>query len=573
MQQKQTEITQKLINQAAMHEPDAVSAIFAQTYTRVYCIIRALVQDGNVTRDLLRETYVSGIEGLRMLRDPAELTQWMYLTAYTRATLWLRKRSQSLFSRLTIDHTEPQEFDDEYPAEIPEIEMEERVAAALLLDLMRELPDDQRLCTVLYYYERKSINEIARELGISEDTVRSRLNYSKWKIKARVRVLEQNDVNLYGFKTRNAVSFMVFLFHKHEELTAAKEPPKGLLQMIQQDLQQRPVIEPMPDPEEEARKEQEKQARIEKRRKARKRRTRVGIAFALLLLAALVTGLVFLVMHTQEQRAARKAAAAAEAAAEASAGTNDAGADAQNADASAASGTAAAGTAADPATGTAPANSYDFPETTDLPIEERIIGIYTEKAHENWMEIAKAEEDGTYEVTFHAKDSKGKDFSETYQAKTDNTQLIVDSGTDAGTAATLRWSNDYTVSVNETSWFDTEKKVTVGGVYLNSETPLRGGTGVDAYLGSWVCMDDNAVDMTLMMSSGALHMTLYDNNEKKIDHAYVGFEVETGVNGLPSKLRAHISKDADETFWLYPDGTITLHSDGNEYNQKNFQQN
>jgi len=86
-------------------------------------------------------------------------------------------------------------------------------------------------------------------------------------------------------------------------------------------------------------------------------------------------------------------------------------------------------------------------------------------------------------------------------------------------------------------------------------------------------MDDSAVDMTLMMSAGKLNMTLYDDNQKKVDHSYIGFEIETGVNGLPSKLRAHLSKDADETYWLYPDGTIAFHSDGSPYNQKNFQQN
>ena len=85
MQQKQTEITQELIHQAALHDPQAVSAIYEQTYTKVYCIIRALVQDGHVTRDLLRETYVSGIEGLRMLQNPEELEHWMHITAYTRS--------------------------------------------------------------------------------------------------------------------------------------------------------------------------------------------------------------------------------------------------------------------------------------------------------------------------------------------------------------------------------------------------------------------------------------------------------------------------------------------------------
>ena len=572
MQQKQTEITQKLINQAASHDTKAVSAIFEQSYTKLYCIIRALVQDGNITRELLQETYVSAIEGLRMLRGPEQLSEWMTITAYTRSILWLRKRSQSLFTRMQMDTAETPDFDDEYPSEIPEIEMEERVAAALLLDLMRELPDDQRLCTVLYYYERKSVNEIARELGISEDTVRSRLNYSKWKIKARTRVLEQNDVNLYGFKTRSAVAFMVFLFRKHEELTAQKTPPADLLQMILHDLQDKPVIKTeFEEAEEAARKEKEKQERAEKRRKAKRRRTRIGIAFALLLLAGVITGVSFLVINAAKQRAARQAAAAEKAAAEA-AGESGTAAAGQSATDPAAAGTD--GTA-DPAAGgqAAAADPFDFPETTDqLPIEERILGVYSEKAHENWMEINESKDGDGYTVIFHAKDADGKEFSEAYKARTDDTQLIVDSGTESGTAAVLRWSNDYTVSVNETAYFETEKKVTVGGVYLNSATPLRGGTGVDAYLGSWVCMDDTSVDMTLLMSVGSLHMTLYDDDKKQIDHTYIGFELETGVNGLPSKLRAHISKDADETFWLYPDGTITLHSDGSEYNQKNFQQ-
>ena len=296
------------------------------------------------------------------------------------------------------------------------------------------------------------------------------------------------------------------------------------------------------------------------------------MAFAVLLLAAVIAGVGYLAVRAYNQHAQKQAAAQA-AAGNASAGTDQAGsagADGQQA----AAGTDAAGGAGAAQAGNGISGTTVIPDETaiDLPPEERIVGIYSEKAHENWMEIEKGDSDDAFEVTFHAKDAKGKDFSETYQAKTDNTQLIVDSGTASGTAATLRWSNDYTVSVNETAWFETEKNVTVGGVYLNSETPLRGGTGVDAYLGFWVCMDDSAVDMTMQMSSGKLRMVLYDDGTQKVDHSYIGFEVETGVNGLPSKLRAHLSKDADETFWLYPDGTITFHSDGNPYSGKNFQQ-
>ena len=571
MQDRSVVFSEKLIRRAAAYREDAVSEIFEKTYTKVYCTVKALVQDENVTRDLVRDTYVTGMQGLRMLRDPAQLPVWIRMVAHSETIAWLARRSPTLFSRMLIDHTEVADFDDEYPRSLPQIEMEERVASALLMDLMRNLPEDQRVCVVLYYYERKTISEIAEELGISQDTVKSRLNYSKWKIKARVRELERNDVNLYGFKTRHAIPFMVFLFQKHEELQEQKEAPEQMLQGVMNELKAAGFDEAAADldAEEEAAilRDREKQAK-KKRRAAKKRKQRLGIATALIMVALIAAGITYLGVRAYN----RRAQAAEAAAGSAETGTVEPGStDGQDvealsdggADSAEAAGTAAASTSADEA---------DAAENTEtLPPSEMIVGTYAEKSHENWMEIAAAGAD-TYEVTFHSKTSKGKKFNKTYLASSDGSQLVVDSGTAAGTAATLQWANEYTVSVNETAFFDTEESVSIGGLYLNSSTPLRGGSGVDAYLGYWVCLDDNQVVLLMQMSAGNLRAVLTDRGEDKVDHTYVGVEVEDRVDGLPSKLRAHLSDDADETFWLYPDGTISYHSDGSPYNGKNFQQ-
>ena len=54
-----------------------------------------------------------------------------------------------------------------------------------LWELVRALPEDQRLAVTLYYYDGLSVGEIARVLGVPRGTVKSRLARGRDRLRER----------------------------------------------------------------------------------------------------------------------------------------------------------------------------------------------------------------------------------------------------------------------------------------------------------------------------------------------------------------------------------------------------
>ena len=113
----------------------------------------------------------------------------------------LRQKAAIPFSALESDGADPGppvDFEDTAPEHLPDVVIDRQETARLMKEILDALPDDQRAAISLFYYEEMSVAEIAEAMGVSENTVKSRLNYGRKKIEAQVRALEKRGTRLYG---------------------------------------------------------------------------------------------------------------------------------------------------------------------------------------------------------------------------------------------------------------------------------------------------------------------------------------------------------------------------------------
>lgn len=68
----------------------------------------------------------------------------------------------------------------------------------MILGLVDELPPEQRMCVLFYYYDEMSVRQIAEAMDTSEGTVKSRLNYARRAIKSGVEDYERKGIKLYS---------------------------------------------------------------------------------------------------------------------------------------------------------------------------------------------------------------------------------------------------------------------------------------------------------------------------------------------------------------------------------------
>jgi len=127
----------------------------------------------DAARDVVQETWVGAIRGLRGLRDPAQFPAWIYGIA-------TRKCADAIRSDMRR-----RRFDAEIAAGDPAtLTSSERQID--LADAIRGLPPIHRAVVHLFYREDLSVEEIASVLGVPAGTVKSRLHHAREALKQQL---------------------------------------------------------------------------------------------------------------------------------------------------------------------------------------------------------------------------------------------------------------------------------------------------------------------------------------------------------------------------------------------------
>lgn len=123
--------------------------------------------------DVLQEVWMKAFRGIGKLKDPGALRSWLYSITHGVAVDRIRRNR----SREKAEEVELEDFQE---AEEPSFAAED---AAAIHQALGEIGFRHREVLVLHFLEDLSIAEIAKVVGCSEGTVKSRMHYAKRAIK------------------------------------------------------------------------------------------------------------------------------------------------------------------------------------------------------------------------------------------------------------------------------------------------------------------------------------------------------------------------------------------------------
>lgn len=153
---------------------DALASIAAELLPRVRNVVRYLVRGDGEVEDITQEALVAILRWLPSHRGEGTLRSWADKVTSRVAFAHLRKR------RLTRDRIAA--VDVEVVAG-ETLRPEDYATRRLAVSLLDQLPDEQRQVLVMHHVLGLSVLEIAAELEIPFETVRSRLRLGIGKLR------------------------------------------------------------------------------------------------------------------------------------------------------------------------------------------------------------------------------------------------------------------------------------------------------------------------------------------------------------------------------------------------------
>ena len=185
-------------------------------YTCIYKVMCGNDNTQDAINDIMQDTYVEISRYITQLEDEEKFLSWAGTIATRKCYAYLKKnRKYVLLNEEDTTFDTLADNDNIIPEEI----MQDKEKQRLLREIINtELTEMQKLCIIAYYYNEQKQSEIAKELGIPENTVKTNLSRAKAKIKDGVLDLEKKK----GTKLYSIAPFMLLLFR--EEVYAAEVP-------------------------------------------------------------------------------------------------------------------------------------------------------------------------------------------------------------------------------------------------------------------------------------------------------------------------------------------------------------
>ena len=192
-----------LVKSAKAGSKDSMSRLIELCEQSVYCNCLYLLRNEEEAKDMAQEVLLTVFTKLDTLKREEAFFEWVKIIAVNKCKNKL-KRANPYFllegnGEASDEETDPySRFADRHDQVSPEKSLDRREVKELLVKCVEELPDAQRLCIVLFYYDDLSIKQIARLMEVSEGTVKSRLAYGRLNLKKELEREKKRGTTLFG---------------------------------------------------------------------------------------------------------------------------------------------------------------------------------------------------------------------------------------------------------------------------------------------------------------------------------------------------------------------------------------
>lgn len=189
-----------IVRRCLAGDAQAQEELILAAQNRVYYHCKKMLKHEEDALDATQEVLISMLTKLSSLQQPEAFWGWLSaMTANYCRNVLTRGRKEDQFPEDEEGNSMQDSIENLDEQRVPDKALDNEETRRMIVDLVDHLPDAQRQCVLMFYYEEMSVKDIAAALETSEGTIKSRLNYARKAIKEGVDRYTAQGVKLYSF--------------------------------------------------------------------------------------------------------------------------------------------------------------------------------------------------------------------------------------------------------------------------------------------------------------------------------------------------------------------------------------
>ena len=220
--------TVELIHRILSGDDEAFSLLMRKYQKGVHALIWRKIGDFYITEELTQDTFIQAYRKLGTLKDPRRFKGWLYVIANRRCLNWIKrnKAKMNALNMQSLENTPSEEIEEAAYVHHTSHQRETEITEYrwnLIKTLLQELPESERTVVTLYYLGKMTTTEIGGFLGVSVNTIKSRLRRARKRLQEEALVRETlNGVQLPDTLIENVMRHIADL--NPTPTSAAKKP-------------------------------------------------------------------------------------------------------------------------------------------------------------------------------------------------------------------------------------------------------------------------------------------------------------------------------------------------------------
>ena len=182
----------ELIQRILQGDQDAFAVLVNKYQKGIHALAWRKIGDFHIAQEITQDTFLKAYQNLGDLKSYNSFGGWLYVIAARLCYDWRQKNAMPMESMDNIDASEVDHVSySRYVADKQATEADE-TRREVVKKLLQKLPESERTVITLFYLGEMTINAISEFLGVSPNTIKSRLSRARNRLKKEEDMIQQN---------------------------------------------------------------------------------------------------------------------------------------------------------------------------------------------------------------------------------------------------------------------------------------------------------------------------------------------------------------------------------------------